>query len=219
MKLYHYSKDLYDAIRTRSNVGGLTQEEIKEENERAKLTNSPGSYNDHVSFFFDPIPLKTIAKIFHNRNPFWKEGNKIYEYEIDTTSFNSDILFDIVETPYKVKTLDETEWVETEEFLFEYLKEKYKTSLVMGETGRGIQKLQNQIQKYKGKTEYFYLQASKRNDFEENIDKYAAKVPHVMTYPTLGFVKIDKVFKCVVGSDKRELFKNNLSSGSIISRW
>ena len=216
MKLYHYSKPLYEAIRTKANLGIATQEEIIKENEWSKLVNSPGSYHDHVSFFFDPLPLKTLAKIFHGANEFWINGNKIYEYIIDIRVLNSDILFYITESPYQVETLSKTDWVYTDEFKIKYMRNKHKEMKEMGEIGNGIKNLETQINKYKGKTEDYYLKASKQYDFEDNIKKYAASVPHVMLYPSGGSIKIETTSKCIVGKDEREIISASVDKNHFI---
>jgi hypothetical protein len=157
MKLYHYSKPFYKTIRTRANLGICTQEEINEAIRWSKLVNSPGSYHDHVSFFFDPLPLKTLAKIFHGANDFWTNGNEIYEYIVDTTVLDPDILFFITESPYQVEMLDKTDWVYTDEFKIEYMKNKHKKMKAMGEIGNGIRDLEIQIKNIKVKLSIFIL--------------------------------------------------------------
>lgn len=203
LKLYHYSKPLYHSLKTRTKSGVATAAEIQKGLDNAKTYNNPGSYHDHVSFFFDPVPLTTLAKLFKGKNDFWIAGNEIYEYTIDVDSLEPTILYSVVETPKQIEYLDKTEWIDTDEFLIHYCAEETKLKKQWGETGTGLAGLKRQINIYKGKTESFYVAASKRDDFVENIKKYAACVPHLMLYPLSGEIKIESTATAVVGKDDR----------------
>jgi hypothetical protein len=205
MKLYHYSKDRYSILMTRAKSGKCTKSELAEAIRISKEYSRVGSYNDHISFFFDPIPLDTVAKIFKGKNDFWIKDNEIFEYVIDTKSLDKNILFEVVETPNDIKTLDATDWIDTDEFLIEYLAKKSEMKKHLGETGTGISNLDKQILKYSGRTDEFYNAASKRKDFEYNITKYAASVPHVMIYPKEGSIKYESVDKVIVGTSRRKI--------------
>ena len=204
MKLYHYSKDLYDVLKTKAAVGGLTKEQIKESNDHAIYRHDPGAYIDHISFLFDPIPLKLLGEIYEDKNPVWFNGNKLNEYIVDTSQFEKDILYRIVETPACIKMLDSItgkDW-ENDSFKRNYFKQRYDTQIELSEIGNSKFELEKQITKFHGKTEHFYLLASKRKDFQDNITKYAANVPHVKLYPKFGIVKISSVSKVVIGEDR-----------------
>ena len=223
MKLYHYSEDLYPILKTRSAVGGLTPADIKEAKETAEYRHAPGLYVDHISFFFDPIPLKLLGSIYGKENTTWFNGNVLNEYIVDVTTLENDILFHIVESPESVALVDSTtdeNW-EDDSFKRTFFKTKYDLQIRLGEIGNGRVKLEKQIIKYHNQTEHYYRLASKRSDFKENITKYAANVPHVMMYPKSGTVKIESVNIVTIGNDTRKQIK--LAQESLIvpvwSKW
>ena len=218
MKLYHYAKDLYPILKNRIKSGAADDKEIKEQMAWNKETEGPGIYNAHISFFIDPLPLALLSKIFGEGHHTWFNGNELYEYTVDVDSLDKDIVYDLVESPMAVKTLDETDWVDTDEFLIAYKKKLYNLKRSAGETGNTLSGLKSQLSKYKGKTKDFYIAASERNDFKENFNKYAANVPHVMLYPESGTVKIESVNAVKVGSDNRKQLKVTLES-LIVPSW
>lgn len=189
---------------SRSKSKLATKEEIIESIAFSKLTHSPGSYTDHISFFFDPIPSDIIGNLYKGLNDVWKNGNILIEHITDTRMLESEILFSLVESPADVSSLDSIDWVDTDEFLLEYKIKKEARKRNSGETGNGILNLENQIKKYKGSTTKAYIAASKRKDFLENITKYAASVPHLMLYPKRGFIEIEYINKVVIGSNIRK---------------
>jgi hypothetical protein len=212
MLLYHYSKELFPFLLTRRYSNKLSSKELKDGLEQSTIRCEPAPYYDHISFFFDKVPLKIIGDLFKGKNDFWKNGNKIYEYTIDTDSLSNNLKYFITETPSQVKKLDETEWVDTDEFFREYMKEKRRLAEKNHEIGKGQSELEKQIQKYQGQTEAYYINASKRDDFDDNITKYAASVPHVMLYPEHGKVFYVSKKLVEVGVDNND---PNLSNESL----
>ncbi len=87
MKLYHYSDKQYTELLTRR-VQGADEKEIDIATFKAKRMGLPLPYHDHISFFFEPIPLDKIASVFPYGHPFWKAGNEIYEHVIDLDSID-----------------------------------------------------------------------------------------------------------------------------------
>ena len=202
MKLYHYSKDKYEILMNKIKQGKFTEKELKEQIEYTKETNSPGTYLEHISFFFDPAPLHLLGLIFGKGHHTWFDGNKLYEYIIDVDSLG-DIPYNVVETPLCLKLLDNTEWVDTYEFFIKYQKNKYKLQRANGEIGNTLDKLKHQITLFQGKTSQYYLAAKQRLDAKDNFDKYAACVPHVMLYPNNGTIAIESINKVTVGNNNR----------------
>ena len=207
MNIYHYSKELYDILKTRAKSGAADDKEILEQIEWNKKTDTAGLYSEHISFFFDPLPLSLLANIFGEGHHTWFKGNELYEYIINVDSLDKDIVYDIVETPLAINLLDKTEWVNTDEFLFEYKRNLNKLKRQSGEIGNNLSGLKSQISKYKGKTKNFYIAASERIDFKDNFNKYAANVPHVMVYPKSGTVNIELINQVIVGTDSRKHLK------------
>lgn len=215
MLLYHYSTQLYPFLLTKHQSSKLSSKEIEEGLEEAKIICLPGPYYDHISFFFDKVPLKIIGNLFKGKNDFWKNGNEIYEYIIDTASLSNNIKYFITETPSQIKKLDETDWIDSDEFFQQYMKEKKRMAEANNEIGESRSELEKQIKKYKGKTEAYYIQASKRDDFDENITKYAAYVPHVMLYPEHGKVTYITYSLVKVGSYSKVISSEGLFIGPI----
>ena len=207
MKLYHYSKNKYDVLKSLAAQDNLTAKEKREFEEEAKLIGLPIPYHKQISFFFDPIPLDIIADLFKGKNDVWKMGTELFQYEVDVNSLEPDIWFLIAESPEITKFLDSINWQDGREFLIKVKREKIKKQIELGEIGQGLPNLIKHIQRYKGMTRYYYIQASKRKDFEEYIHLYAAFVPHVMLVPKSGIIKYNRMTKVVVG-------KKTLSSES-----
>lgn len=203
MEIYHYSKRLYKVLLTAEKSGTITGKDLKEEAEWAKEHHRPESYARHISFFIDPVPLDIIGKLFKGENDFWFDENEVYEYVVETSFLDDNILFSLVESPTDVEDLDNTRWIDTPEFKKEYIRTNEAEKRKSGETGNGIVNLDKQIIKYKGKTREFFIKASKRSDFKDNVLKYAASVPHLMLYPKSGAIKILSVNKVKIGSENR----------------
>ncbi len=200
MKIYHYSKELYTSLEVGLKRLQLSRFEITKARLQAAKYFNPGAYFDHISFFFDPVPLNIIGDLFRGENDFWKNGNEIIEYTIDVDSLDKNITYFVAESPSQVKTLDAIEWVDTDEFLIAYLEKQSIASIACGETGHTLTGLKEQIKRYKGTTTKYYKEAIKRNDFKENITKYAANVPHLMLYPSSGNIEIASHRSVMVGS-------------------
>lgn len=212
MKLYHYSSVLYPELLTRTRSRNLSQEEQKVGLERAKKWNQPGSYNDHISFFFDPIPLEVIGKLFGPWHHTWFDGNKLFEYVVDTKDLADNVLYDVVESPQLVKMLDETEWQDNDIFVKAFFQKERAMKLKEGLLGNSRAGLDKQIKHFMGGTEAAYRAARQRPDAEENKDKYAAAVPHLMLYPATGSVSIESTNTVVIGRSGRKPLKSSFES-------
>lgn len=199
MKLYHYSKELYDKLKTKRISGLADKKEIEEAEKFQSVSGLPGAYVDHISFFFDPIPYKEIGNIYGNFHSTWYNGSELNEYIIDTRELDNDITYYITETPNQIKLLDNTDWIDTDEFLLEYKKKLNALKKEWKEIGHSKKDLEEQIKLYKGKTLDYYIKARKRRDYEENKFKYAANVPHSMIYPKSGIIEYESVSKIIIG--------------------
>lgn len=209
-KLYHYSPKRFDSLMTRRQSGLATPDDIKKGVEEAKRFNWPGNYVDHISFFFEPLPSKQIGKLFNNDHPVWFDGNRLFEYVVDTDVLDKRILFDVVESEKKTRFADEFakkhNWVEDNpDLLSRYLAEAKVKRQLWGEVGVSLDGLVKQIEANQDKLLSCYKAAVKREDFEFNRTKYAANVPHVMIYPSSGIVPYEQVNSLIIGSDRREV--------------
>lgn len=208
MKLYHYSKKRYDVLKSRRVQGVCTKEEIEEAEKFALQYSSGGPYIDSLSLFFDPIPYILLPKIFKNGHHTWVKGNELFEYVINVDSLEKNINYYVTETPDDLKDLDkidDNKWENDPNYSVEYFKHKFKRKQSTGEIGTSLSKLKDQIKIYAGGTEQSYIAASKRSDFIDNQNKYAASVPHVMVYPSNGIINIESTRKIKMGYTNNSL--------------
>lgn len=200
MKLYHYSKEQYPILLTKRAAGG--------DRTPTRFDGYKESYNDHISFFFDPIPSKTVAKLFGRDHAVWYPGSVLYEYTIDTDQFERDLFYHVVESAKKTAYLDEfsTEhsW-ETDHpaTLALWEKEILPRLVQWGEIGKSLAGLHKQIRLHQGTTEAAYLAARKRPDWADGKHRYASNVPHLMLYPRAGEARYGAVNRITIGSDLR----------------
>ena len=182
---------------------------LDEENDWKKKTNAPGIKSDGISLFFDPVPLKLLGNIFKNnekKHHTWFNGNKLYEYVVDINALETNLKYNIVETPSDNETLDETKWVDTDDFLIEYLFAKNNRKILTKEIGNSKIDLLKQISLYKNTTEKMYYNASKHKVFfKDNFECYAARVPHLILYPETGIINFEYVNLVTVGSNDRKI--------------
>ena len=206
-RLYHYSGVRYPELLTKRQ-SGATAEEIRKSEKQRDRYGFIGAYVDHISFFFDPIPSKTLAKIFKDGHHTWYKGNVLYEYVVDVDQFESDLGYTVVESRKKTAFMDkfiaEHNWVDDDPVLLaKYLKALDALSVKWGEVGRSLDGLKKQISQNVGGTEKAYIDASKRADFEEGRQRYATNVPHVMIYPKAGKATTNEINRLTIGNDRR----------------
>lgn len=206
--IYHYSKELYRDLLTPRRAG-VSPDKIKAAVKQKKEYGLEGAYVDHISFFFDPIPSKTLASLFSPDHAVWFEGSKLIEYVVDVDQFEKDVLYRVVESKRKTafmdKFVEENNWVEDNpKLLRKYLRELDILQREWGELASDLGLLKKQIREHSGKTEKFYKEASLRSDFEEGRKKYAANVPHLMIYPKSGRVRYLETNEVIIGSDARK---------------
>lgn len=207
MKLFHYSNRQFDVLKSKR-LTTATSEEIRESEKQRDRHGFIGAYVDHISFFFDPIPSKTLSDIFKYDHHTWFTGNVLYEHVIDVDQFEQDIGYSVVESRKKTAFMDEFirkhNWIDDDPVLLKkYLKELNRLSKQWGEVGHGLSNLKLQIKKNIGTTERAYIEASRRPDFEEGKQRYATNVPHLMIYPKSGKASISEINRLTIGDDKR----------------
>lgn len=194
-KLYHYSASEYSEILTPRERGTTDPKKIKLAEERAKLLGLVGPYCDHISFFFDPIPLDLLGKLFGKDHSVWFSGNKLYQHVISLDGLG-DCPYEVVETPTQNRVADEFDWSkedERERNLIEFCKRQNRAKIRNGEIGYDRKALHEQISKYRGGTRDAYIAVSKNADFQDGFYQYAAGVPHLMAYPPSGKVSVLEV--------------------------
>lgn len=202
LKIYHYSaaagQEPFKDLQTKALSQKLSPNTLKEEREVAKEFHKVGAYCDHISFFFDPVPLDIIGELFGPWHHTWKPGNELYQYTVDVSTI-ADCPFEAVETPAALELLEKTVWRDDEEFKIDFFKRRLELQESLGEVGYTNAALRKVILRFKGSTREAYLKARKRGDWEENKTKYAASVPHLMIYPLNGIIRYEQVDVVKVG--------------------
>lgn len=209
LRLYHYSDKLYPSLQTRRKSGLATREEIKKAETDAKQYSSPGPYVDHISFFFDPLPLDILPTLYAPEHQVWFKGNRLYEYMVDVEGLPRDLTYHVVEsvrkTAYRDRFIKTHNWVDDDPVLLsKYLKELKGLQLKWGELGRDWFMFKKKIRDHRGTTRDAYIKARQRDDFEEGRHRYASNVPHLMLYLQDGEVQYSAVNTVIVGHTKRE---------------
>ena len=187
-KFFHYSDNEFTQLESKNKQNNKPLNVIPEVRQISDI-----DYNDNISLFVEPIPLDIIAGIYDN-HPFWQSGKELFQYEIHTTDIPSKLFYRFVEMPSK------SEWYEkhkdnesmTDE---EYFQGLFDLQVARKEIGYNRNDMVNIAAKYIGKTRKAYIEAAKKNPKSE---KYAAYVPHIMTYPLGGVIKVSDVRKVVI---------------------
>lgn len=193
--IYHYSTKKIKNISTLRTRNRFTPEEDISFNYLAKKHYMPNSYLDHISFFFEPLPLKQMPDFFDN-HPFWAKGQKVYEYKIPLDEFLN-CPYVIVETAIDTMLYDNiNDWV-FNHFKGTYFYTKGLISKLFHQ-GIGIKSLSCKIKRFKGITLKSYISVSQNEHYRKS-EKYASRVPHIMAYPPSGFVNYESFKLCVIG--------------------
>lgn len=215
MKLYHYAANPFEYLKTKRLQGGMTADQIKEAEVRSQRLGTIAPYIDHISFFFDPLPMTLLAEIFKVNGKYkephrvWVKGNVLYEHVIETDSLDPHCLWEVVESLKSIAFFDDFvekhNWVDDDPAILKlYLEKAKENAIAWGERGNGLPGLMRQIKANQNVTEKAYQAAWRRQDFAENRMKYAASVPHLMFYPRGGEVPVSQINKVTVGNAKRE---------------
>ncbi len=192
MNLYHYSSQLLDVLKTKREQNVLTPKQIEEAERQAKIGKLVGAYCDHISFFFERIPLDIQSAIYGNDHPVWFQGNKLYEYEVPVLGL-PDFKYDIVETPKKTALYyDESLTIPA------YRRKLEALIKAEGYQGKGATELIKALKPLIGTTRECVAKANSYPNWEQIKNKYAANVPHVMIYPTGGLVRFANVRQIII---------------------
>jgi hypothetical protein len=190
-QLYHYSHKLYSTLLTRT----------AQKQKKKKLTVNDRKYDDHISFFIEPIPLDILPGLHKFEHPFYRDGSKVYEYCIHTTTLGK-FYYELVESPEKTNIYYDNSLSDDE--YHKLLKQIEKDN---NYTGTSLSELNKLINKFKGKTRRYFQLIPKRPNYEDIKTKYAPTVPHFMIYPESGEVKYYKVTEKIMGNN------------SVIKKW
>ena len=186
IKLYHYSKEKFNILKTLEKQGKVTKEDIKKATTQTIGTIRPGYYYQHISFFLIPVDVVKIGKIYGNDHLVWHPGSKLTEHTVLLDDLG-EFKYEFVETPEKTKLY-------------------YDDSISIQEYHRLVNKL-NVSKKYIGNSKDDFTEAfdslitqikpaydivKSRPNWDLIKEKYAATIPHVMIYPKSGTVEVSK---------------------------
>lgn len=198
MKLYHYSTEKLQSIKTKGAQGKLSKLEMREAKRIADLMEDVGPYYAHISFFFDPIP-RNIAEIFGKGHDFWFDGNVIYEHVVDAEElipFKWHMM-EMRETMAFADTMTWGEGVSREQRRLQ-IRELNRHDKAKGYVGDSLESLENLIEELDIVTAEAFIAERKRDKDRESFQQYAAGVPHLMVYPEAGLVKPRRIEKLVL---------------------
>lgn len=197
LNLYHYSLAKYDRLLSRRAQGiTLSETEQKRAEKDLKTYFLMGHYNDHISFFFEPVPLDIMGALYGKDHPVWKPGQTLYEYTIPFDTLPEGP-YSVVETPLCQAFLYGEAYQKLPDH--EWFKQRYEEQRKAGEVGTNHSVLKKQVYTYQGKTRDFFIRATQRKEFADYRLKYAANVPHLMLYPESGCVDYASVKTVKVG--------------------
>lgn len=193
MFLYHYSTESRTELLARIQSGRLSGSEILKAKQEAADYGRVGSYLEHISFFFEPIPQDIGTLYAKHNHPVWKKGMVLYEHVIDVSTLK--FAFEIVETPLSQQYIDDN-W--RDEYMDDANEDKFisfcvkkarlleKNGYVVKDTDYNSELLRDNSAPFIGKTRDFYLLSLKKSDPDNLSRQYATAVPHVMLYPENG---------------------------------
>lgn len=182
MLLYHYSKQPRRDIRSLK-LQGRSRINLDVTPERVY----PGVYEDSISFFLDPVPLKRMARLYPN-HPVWGEGQVLYEHLIDIEKLPREIAFRFVETPLLTQTWDllsEAEYpsaLTEDEIRERKIIELLRTQEAHGEIGHTLDLLIDTVPKYQWAFIKGLDTVCERVLTEDRMSRYASGLVHLMVY-------------------------------------
>lgn len=206
--LYHYasaSKGLFKSLQTERHRLKNTKEDFP-------------SYLDHVSFMFERPPFEKIAMLYQKKghtHPFWYMGHRLNEYIVDLDQFKTtkDIFYKIVETPEQTKLYyDDSVSVSV------YQRELNKLIEQYGYEGNTIHDLKKAWLNLKSRMPNnwmleHYATLMKTTNFDDNKNKYAPTVPHLMFYTAEGVIPYKATNSVTIGGNTA------LEAAPIFTKW
>lgn len=174
--LYHYNHQRFKELKSR-------RAQNKEIKMPSHYKDNKFDYNDSISFFFEPLPLDVLPKLYKGEHPFYKPESMVYEYRISIQDLNNSP-WTVVEHPEKTELLYDDSISDSK-----YYKEMARIEKEQGYNGNNWRELAKIKNRFKGLTLKYYKLLPSRPNFEEIKTKYAPTVPHVMTYPIGGTLR------------------------------
>ena len=190
-KLYHYSDKKFDVIKTRSEQHNKDKEPVSDTNKIKSKVLGFGSYDSHISFFLEKIPLDILGSIYKDvDHDVWYTGSKLYEYEVNVDDIGS-FKYDLVETPLEIKMMYNKSYDKLS--MEKYIELVYDKKFKLGLCGTDKNTFIKKVNELKGTAATQYKKLPSRPNWNEIQTLYAPTVPHVMLYPKGGIVKYQSV--------------------------
>ena len=193
--LYHYSAEKHSVLKSIEKQNKLTHEDKEKWDKLAREFGRMGAYYQHISFFFEPIPLDIISKVFSGQHPVWYSGNVLYEHKVSIDDLG-EFSYELVESPEVTELYYNPRYDNYSDK--EWIKLKNKITQENGYTSNTPEELINAISKNIGSVRDAYIQLPHRLNFQDIKLKYAATVPHLMIYPKSGMDNVTSVSKVVI---------------------
>ncbi len=186
IRLYHYASTPLAVIKTARQLNKYNSRQLAEFDQLAKEQLRPGSYADHISFFFSPIPAKFLGSLFPETHSAWATGNRVIEHVVHLTP--QEFSYRIVETPLATclrtsKPLDAFD-------LNTYFKVLKEMLTRYGEEGGDFETLRKQAIRFAPCLAAAFAGAAITAPEPDNRMKYAANVPHLMLYPETDSIPV-----------------------------
>jgi len=191
MKLYHYSANSHDVLKSLYAQAKLTDKEAERANAWAVESQAVGPYHKHIALFFEKVPLDELGDIYGDYHEIWYHGNEIYEHTVSTEDM-ADRPYVITETETHRATIGEL-WDDDYAHRGKYYTTLNKRQQDNNERGHTMSAMVKAAKPFVGGT---------RAAFEANRGKedllYAANVPHLMYYAGAFEIPVRKIEKVTV---------------------
>lgn len=194
MLFYHYSKNRYNELQSKQKQLGLQ----KSFGSKNLLTKCLGMYETNISLFLLSVPLKAVCHAYKNQHPFWNNNSPFYEHIVDSKDIPDRIPYRFAETDLCKEMIKQNMslWDKDTNLYWDKL---YKVQYIHKEIGFYLKDMidvaESIITNTKPSINEILLDQAKR--YPEST-KYAAMVPHLMTYPVSGVIKVSHINKIVI---------------------
>ena len=215
-KLYHYSKEKFDVLKTRKAQGIEYTEDVTVTNKILTKVLGFGTYNDHISLFLEKAPLDVLGTIYKDvQHEVWYAGSKLYEYEVYVEDIG-EFAYDLVETPLEIEMFYDDSYDDMS--MEDYIEMVYKKKIKLGLCGKDRSTFIKKVNELKGTIMEQYVKLPNRPNWKNIQKKYAPTVPHVMMYPQDGIIKHHSVKQVTVDDNSVKLATESFVE-PIYSKW
>jgi hypothetical protein len=209
MVLYHYSKQLFNELKTSSALHRKPEELTKINKLIEKHTSK---YSDHISLFLEPVPLNILGTIYKGvGHDIWYTGSKLYEYQVNIDNLPY-FKYNLMETPFEIELLEDDRYEDLS--LEEYIDLLYRKKKELHLVGDNVKEFKRQVALFTGLTQKKFTKLRDNPNWDKLKLLYAPTIPHVMLYPKGGIVNYEKVTEVEVKGNPYKV-----SAETIYSSW